>query len=100
MFFRDHLIPRVPDRLRGRLEFEGLYEAFGGKLAHWQDFITDFGTFSLLGILGQNSRCLFSQLSWPNRYSIKLTLSPGSCTSESPHYSLFTSSHWQPSGCH
>ena len=20
-----------------------LYEAFGGKLAHWQDFITDFG---------------------------------------------------------
>ncbi|KXN82374.1 hypothetical protein AN958_02631 [Leucoagaricus sp. SymC.cos] len=41
-FFRDHLIPRVPERLRGRLEFEGLYEAFGGKLAHWQDFITDF----------------------------------------------------------
>ncbi|KAF9450010.1 hypothetical protein P691DRAFT_758530, partial [Macrolepiota fuliginosa MF-IS2] len=41
-FFRDHLIPRVPERIRGRLEFEGLYEAFGGKLAHWQDFITDF----------------------------------------------------------
>lgn len=41
-YFRDHLIPRVPERLRGRLEFEGLYEAFGGKLGHWQDFITDF----------------------------------------------------------
>ena len=26
-----------------KLVFEQLYEAFGGKLAHWQDFITDFG---------------------------------------------------------
>ncbi|XP_006455224.1 hypothetical protein AGABI2DRAFT_180378 [Agaricus bisporus var. bisporus H97] len=41
-FFRDHLIPRVPERIRGRLEFEALYEAFGGKLAHWNDFISDF----------------------------------------------------------
>ena len=35
----------MPERLRGPLNFEVLYDAFGGKLAHWQDYITDFGLF-------------------------------------------------------
>jgi len=25
------------------LSFEQLWDAFGGKLAHWQDYITDYG---------------------------------------------------------
>ncbi|KAK0474960.1 hypothetical protein IW261DRAFT_1649065 [Armillaria novae-zelandiae] len=41
-FFRERLLPRVPDYLRSSLDFESLYEAFGGKFAHWQDYITDF----------------------------------------------------------
>lgn len=42
MFFRDHLLPCVPERIRPGLDFEQLYDAFGGKLAHWKDYITDY----------------------------------------------------------
>jgi hypothetical protein len=38
------VIPRVPERFRGPLNFEVLYDAFGGKLAHWHDYITDYGS--------------------------------------------------------
>ncbi|KAI0643861.1 hypothetical protein C8Q79DRAFT_914959 [Trametes meyenii] len=41
-FFRERILPSVPESLRGRLDFETLYDAFGGKLAHWQDYISDF----------------------------------------------------------
>jgi hypothetical protein len=41
-FYRDTLLPRVPERLRPALDFEVLYDAFGGKLAHWHDYITDY----------------------------------------------------------
>ncbi|KAF8892892.1 hypothetical protein BD779DRAFT_1436351 [Infundibulicybe gibba] len=41
-FFRDRILPRVPERLRSGLDFESLYEAFGGKLAHWHDYVTDY----------------------------------------------------------
>ncbi|KAJ7084015.1 hypothetical protein B0H15DRAFT_849757 [Mycena belliarum] len=41
-FFNERILPRVPHRLRARLDFERLYEAFGGKLAHWHDFCTDY----------------------------------------------------------
>ncbi|KAJ8521484.1 hypothetical protein ONZ45_g1802 [Pleurotus djamor] len=41
-YFIDRILPIVPDRLKPRLNFEELYEAFGGKLAHWNDFITDY----------------------------------------------------------
>ncbi|KAI0767247.1 hypothetical protein C8Q74DRAFT_1370068 [Fomes fomentarius] len=41
-FFRDRILPNVPERLRTHIDFEKLYEAFGGKLAHWQDYITDY----------------------------------------------------------
>ena len=37
------MLPTIPERLRPGLDFEKLYEAFGGKLAHWQDYITDYG---------------------------------------------------------
>lgn len=42
-FFRERMLPNVPERLRPGLDFEKLYEAFGGKVAHWQDYITDYG---------------------------------------------------------
>ncbi|KAH9848678.1 hypothetical protein C2E23DRAFT_843130 [Lenzites betulinus] len=41
-FFRERILRSVPENLRGKLDFETLYDAFGGKLAHWQDYITDF----------------------------------------------------------
>ncbi|KAF4607996.1 hypothetical protein EYR40_000337 [Pleurotus pulmonarius] len=44
-YFRDHILPSVPAHLQPSLVFERLYEAFGGKLAHWHDYINDYGTF-------------------------------------------------------
>ncbi|KAJ6613599.1 hypothetical protein B0H10DRAFT_1805148 [Mycena sp. CBHHK59/15] len=41
-FFNERILPRVPHRLRASLNFEPLYDAFGGKLAHWQDYCTDY----------------------------------------------------------
>ncbi|KAI0364212.1 hypothetical protein BV20DRAFT_974711 [Pilatotrama ljubarskyi] len=41
-FFRERILPSVPENLRSKLDFETLYDAFGGKLAHWQDYVTDF----------------------------------------------------------
>ncbi|KAJ7628411.1 hypothetical protein FB45DRAFT_748740 [Roridomyces roridus] len=41
-YFNERIIPRVPHRLRSRLHFEQLYDAFGGKLAHWHDYCTDY----------------------------------------------------------
>ncbi|KAJ7151410.1 hypothetical protein C8R43DRAFT_1127689 [Mycena crocata] len=41
-FFNERILPRVPHRLRARLSFEQLYDAFGGKLAHWHDYCTDY----------------------------------------------------------
>ncbi|KAH9929010.1 uncharacterized protein BXZ73DRAFT_48308 [Epithele typhae] len=41
-YFRERILPGVPEQLRRGLEFEKLYEAFGGKFAHWQDYVTDY----------------------------------------------------------
>ncbi|KAJ3984032.1 hypothetical protein F5890DRAFT_1554448 [Lentinula detonsa] len=41
-FFREQMLPRVPEDIRFGLNFEVLYDAFGGKLVHWQDFVTDY----------------------------------------------------------
>lgn len=41
-FFFERFLPRVPESLQSALSFELLYEAFGGKLAHWQDYIDDY----------------------------------------------------------
>ncbi|KAJ7577511.1 hypothetical protein C8J56DRAFT_798930 [Mycena floridula] len=42
VFFQQMMLPAVPERLQPGLDFEKLYEAFGGKLAHWQDYISDY----------------------------------------------------------
>ncbi|KIK68285.1 hypothetical protein GYMLUDRAFT_35665 [Collybiopsis luxurians FD-317 M1] len=41
-FFRERLLPRVPDHLRYALDFEVLYDALGGKLVHLHDFVIDY----------------------------------------------------------
>ncbi|KAG1737469.1 uncharacterized protein EDB91DRAFT_477547 [Suillus paluster] len=47
-FFVERMLPRVPENLRAGLSFDVLYDAFGGKLAHWQDYINDYGMLLLL----------------------------------------------------
>ena len=42
-FFVEKMLPRVPETLRAGLSFETLYDAFGGKLVHWQDYLNDYG---------------------------------------------------------
>jgi hypothetical protein len=43
IFFEERVLPRVPERFRSGLELERLYEAFGGRLVHIQDYVTDYG---------------------------------------------------------
>ncbi|BGP52767.1 hypothetical protein JCM8202v2_000324 [Rhodotorula sphaerocarpa] len=41
-FFNDFLMPHVPDELKPKINFEGVYRVFGGKLAHLSDFVGEF----------------------------------------------------------
>ncbi|KAK4057469.1 hypothetical protein OIO90_001538 [Microbotryomycetes sp. JL221] len=41
-FFEQTLKPRVPTKFQAGLNFEELYEAFGGKLAHLSDYVTEY----------------------------------------------------------
>jgi hypothetical protein len=41
-FFVEKILPRVPENLRASLSFDSLYDAFGGKLAHWHDYVNDY----------------------------------------------------------
>ncbi|KAI0321508.1 hypothetical protein OF83DRAFT_276925 [Amylostereum chailletii] len=41
-YYERRLVPRVPENIRRGLDFEQLYEAFGGRLVHLQDYITDY----------------------------------------------------------
>ncbi|KAG1752114.1 hypothetical protein EDB19DRAFT_1893041 [Suillus lakei] len=42
IFFIEKMLPRVPENLRPGLSFDSLYDAFGGKLAHWHDYVNDY----------------------------------------------------------
>ncbi|KZP22205.1 hypothetical protein FIBSPDRAFT_787379 [Athelia psychrophila] len=42
VYYRDRVLKRVPERLQRHLNFDDLWDAFGGKLAHWHDYITDY----------------------------------------------------------
>ena len=53
-FFEERVLRNVSGRdghgIRGmvarkKLVFERLWEAFGGKMVHWEDYITEFGVF-------------------------------------------------------
>ena len=39
-FFKDEIMPLVPEGLKAKLDFEEVYEAFGGKLSHIQDYMS------------------------------------------------------------
>ncbi|KAG2057990.1 hypothetical protein BDR06DRAFT_951107 [Suillus hirtellus] len=41
-FFIEKILPRVPENLRSGLSFDSIYDAFGGKLAHWHDYVNDY----------------------------------------------------------
>jgi len=41
-FYEDRLLPTVPESLRSKLQFDQLFEVFGGKLAHLGDYVADF----------------------------------------------------------
>jgi hypothetical protein len=57
-YFYERILPRVPESLHHRLHFEQLYEAFGGKLAHWHDYVTDFVNSNGFLTLRQSSHFL------------------------------------------
>lgn len=57
------MLPRVPRHLQAGLDFERLYDAFGGKLTHWQDYVDDYGesdTRSILCFEAHTSACISS----------------------------------------
>jgi hypothetical protein len=39
-FFQDEILPSVPENLRNKVDFEEIYEAFGGKLSHISDYMS------------------------------------------------------------
>jgi len=41
-YFDERLLQDVPEHLRENLKFSEIYEFFGGKLAHWSDFVTEY----------------------------------------------------------
>ncbi|KXJ94942.1 hypothetical protein Micbo1qcDRAFT_156735 [Microdochium bolleyi] len=39
-YFRDEIIPRVPEHLKSEISFDEVYAAFGGKLSHISDYVS------------------------------------------------------------
>lgn len=39
-YFQDEVVPRIPENLRGKIDFEQVYAAFGGKLSHISDYVS------------------------------------------------------------
>jgi hypothetical protein len=41
-YYNDRLLNDVPKDLRKALDFDQIYDYFGGKLAHWSDYLTEY----------------------------------------------------------
>ena len=41
-YFNEVLLVDVPEDFKSKLDFEKIFEVLGGKLAHWQDYVSDF----------------------------------------------------------
>ena len=41
-YFKEYLLPTIPDQMRASVDFEYWYGYFGGKLGHWSDSIADY----------------------------------------------------------
>jgi hypothetical protein len=39
-FFKDEIMPTVPNDLKSKVDFEEIYDAFGGKLSHISDYMS------------------------------------------------------------
>lgn len=39
-YFQGEILPTVPEHLRGQLDFEQVYDAFGGKMSHIADYVS------------------------------------------------------------
>lgn len=59
-YFLERILASVPEALRPALSFDVLYEAFGGKLAHWQDYITEYSKLLLCRCPSTSSPSLFA----------------------------------------
>lgn len=66
-YFREMILPNVPEHLRSGLDFDRLYDSFGGKIAHWQDFATDYGKLFIPGYVGYADGWCHSQCEWEAR---------------------------------
>lgn len=49
-YFEEVLREEVPEELRAKLDFEEMYAVFGGKLAHLQAYVGDFGGLHRRGV--------------------------------------------------
>ena len=59
LYFLDQMLPSVPQDLAGKLEFEHIYEAFGGKLSHINDYIASWANSG--GTLTPETSAIFIQ---------------------------------------
>ncbi|KAF9267949.1 hypothetical protein L218DRAFT_970745 [Marasmius fiardii PR-910] len=91
-FFHEKLLPEVPQRLRPGLDFEKLYETFGGKLVHWQDYILDFVNSNGNQEINQSSHFLQAH-ALLNLHIIHSSQSPNGTSNSQPDNSAS-----QPSG--
>ncbi|GAA5923611.1 hypothetical protein JCM1841_001300 [Sporobolomyces salmonicolor] len=41
-FFEKVLLPHIPEKLRPKIQFDDLYQVFGGKIAHLSDYTAEF----------------------------------------------------------
>ncbi|EME84363.1 uncharacterized protein MYCFIDRAFT_195430 [Pseudocercospora fijiensis CIRAD86] len=41
-FYHEHILPSLPDGMQSKLTFDELYDAFGGKLAHLNDYVSSW----------------------------------------------------------
>ena len=59
VYFLERLLPNVPEALQPPLSFDVLYEAFGGKLAHWKDYINEYSELPFYQRVSTCSRSSF-----------------------------------------
>jgi hypothetical protein len=59
-YYEERLLPEIPPTLRRSLDFEKIFDFFGGKLAHWSDYLTDY--VSSEGVLARTSSLLYPVL--------------------------------------
>ncbi|TLD26276.1 hypothetical protein E2P81_ATG08088 [Venturia nashicola] len=59
-YFKDEILPTVPDDLKSKVDFEEVYAAFGGKLSHISDYMSVWVNKSAQSVTPFNS-AIFTQ---------------------------------------